>query len=265
MSKIETTAKEGQLIIDFDRHIVRCNRDGAALEHPLDGPEAFKLLSKLWLRSGWASKYSYSFTWFGRPIIQIPEDMVRIQEIIYKVKPDVILETGIAHGGSLILYASLCKMLGKGRVIGIDIEIRAHNRKAIEEHELFPLITMIEGGSTDKEIVDQAGSLIKEGERVLVLLDSCHTKEHVARELELYAPLVSVGSYILVADGIMQDVVGAPGSKPDWGSNNPRQAVLEFIDKHPNFQIEEADFLFNEGLVEERITYWPDGFIKRLS
>lgn len=265
MSETKTIVNEGQLTIDLDGRKVRVVENGAEVEHPLDGPESFRLLSKVWLRSGWASKYSYSFTWLGRPIIQIPEDMVRIQEIIYRVRPDVILETGIAHGGSLIFYASLCKMMEHGRVIGVDIEIRPHNRKSIEEHELFSYITMVEGGSTDTRIIDEVKSLISDGESVLLLLDSCHTRDHVARELEMYAPLVSVGSYILVADGIMQDVVGAPGSNPDWDINNPRQAVLEFVAKNPNFQIEEADFLFNEGHVKERITYWPDGFIKRIS
>src|ERR1044071_4375710 len=138
----------------------------------LGTPEAFEVLSDLWLRSGWDTKYVYSFTWLGRPIIQLPEDMVRLQEVIYSVGADVIIETGVAHGGSLIFYASLCQAMGRGRVIGIDIEIRPHNRKAIEEHFLFPFITLIEGSSVDEKIVSAVKQLVKPGEKMLILLDS---------------------------------------------------------------------------------------------
>src|ERR1700754_2534842 len=171
--------------------------------HSLGSPEAFAIISDVWLRSGWDAKYVYSFTWMGRPIIQLPEDMMRLQEIIYSVKPDVIVETGIAHGGSLIFYASLCKAMGTGRIIGVDIEIRPHNRQAIESHELKSYLTLIEGGSTDVEVVQRVSSLIKPGEKVIVFLDSNHTKEHVLGELNAYAPLVGKGSYIVAMDGIM--------------------------------------------------------------
>jgi cephalosporin hydroxylase len=234
-------------------------------EFNLASPEAFRIISDAWLRCGWDTKYVYSFTWLGLPIIQLPEDMLRIQEVIFKVKPDVIIETGIAHGGSLIFYASLCKAMGKGRVLGIDIEIRPHNRKRIEEHDLFPLVTLIEGSSIEPTIVAQARNFIKEGETVLVLLDSCHTKEHVLSELEAYGPLVSRGSYIVAMDGIMQQLVGAPRTKSEWSWNNPKEAALEFVKSHSNFKIEEPPFSFNEGVVQERVTYWPSGFIRRVS
>src|SRR5690606_24886939 len=152
---------------------------------------------------GWDTKYVYSFSWLGRPIIQLPEDMMRIQEVIYSLKPDVIIETGVAHGGSLIFYASLCKAFGKGRVIGIDIEIRPHNRLAIENHELKEYIILLEGSSTDDKIVSQVERMINSGETVLILLDSNHTKQHVLEELRKYSPLVSVNSYIVACDGIM--------------------------------------------------------------
>jgi cephalosporin hydroxylase len=228
-------------------------------------PEAFRILSGLWLRSGWDTKYVYSFTWLGRPIIQLPEDMMRIQEVIYAVQPDVIIETGVAHGGSLVFYATLCKALGKGRVIGVDIEIRPHNRRAMESHPLFPFITLIEGNSVDQLVVDKVKALVQPGESVLVMLDSCHTKAHVLAELEAYAPLVSVGSYIVAADGIMEHLVGAPRTQPDWSWNNPRQAALEFVSRHPEFVIDEPAFPFNEGSIVERVTYWPNGFIKRIA
>jgi cephalosporin hydroxylase len=237
---------------------------GQTTTYNLDTPEAFALISRLWLRAGWDSKHVYSFTWMGRPIIQLPEDVLRIQELIYSIKPDVIVETGVAHGGSLVFYASLCKIMEKGRVIGVDVEIRPHNRKAIEAHQLFPLITLIEGDSIDEAIVNEVKSLIRPGERVLVLLDSRHTKDHVLAELEAYSPLVDVGSYIVAMDGIMEQLAGAPRTQPDWTWNNPKRAVLEFVESNADFFVEEPSFLFNEGNVTARVTYWPCGFIKRV-
>src|SRR5437868_6468565 len=149
--------------------------EGREETHSFDTPEAFEILSDLWLRCGWDTKYVYSFSWFGRPVIQLPEDLIRIQEVIYAIKPDVIIETGVAHGGSLIFYATLCKAMEKGRVVGIDIEIRPHNRRAIEAHPLSQLITLIEGSSTAPETVAQVKKLIRPNETVLVILDSNHT------------------------------------------------------------------------------------------
>ncbi len=239
--------------------------DGTTRSCGLGTPEGFAILSKLWLRSGWDTKYVYSFAWLGRPIIQLPEDMIRIQELIYALKPDVIVETGIAHGGSLIFYAGLCKLIGRGRIVGVDIEIRPHNRAAIEAHELFPLISMIEGSSVEPAIVAQVASQIRPGERVLVLLDSNHTRDHVLAELRAYAPLVSPGSYIVAMDGIMQEVVGAPRTKPEWTWDNPQTAVREFLAETSGFVLEEPPFPFNEGDVKERVTYWPNAFLRRLS
>ena len=240
-------------------------RDGqTARTYGLGTSEAFAILSQAWLRCGWDNKYVYSFTWLGRPMIQLPEDMIRIQEVIYSVKPDVIIETGVAHGGGLVFYASLCKAMGKGRVVGIDIDIRPHNRKAIESHPLFPFITLIEGSSVDPAVVGQVKSQVRPGEAVFVCLDSCHTKEHVLGELNAYASLVTKGSYIVAMDGIMEEVVGAPRTQPDWSWNNPRSAALDFAAENPDFVIEEPAFLFNEGTVSERVSYWRSGFIKRV-
>ncbi len=232
--------------------------------HDVGSPEAFAILSELWLRSGWDTKYVYSFTWLGRPIIQLPEDIVRLQEVIYGVKPQVIVETGVAHGGSAVFCASLCKLLGRGRVVGIDIEIRPHNRAAIEAHEVFEFITLIEGNSIDPQVVATVRRLVLPGETVMVLLDSCHTKAHVLSELEAYAPLVTPGSYIVAMDGIMEQLAGAPRTEPDWTWNNPKQAALEFVRTRSEFVIEEPSFLFNEGTTSQRVTYWPSGFIKRI-
>lgn len=239
--------------------------DGTRRDYAIGTPEAFRILSKLWLRSGWDVKHVYSFTWLGRPIIQLPEDLVRLQEVIYRLKPDVIVETGVAHGGSLIFYATLCKAMEKGRVVGVDVDIRPHNRSAIDAHELSSLITLIEGDSIRPSIVERVKSQVKPGEIVMVLLDSNHSKAHVLAELNAYAPLVSPDSYIVAMDGIMEEVVGAPRTQPDWTWNNPRQAALEFVASHREFEIEEPAFLFNESHITERVTYWPSAFLKRVS
>lgn len=250
--------------VDGDRVSISSS-DGVREEYGIGTPEAFRILSKLWLRSGWDTKYVYSFTWLGRPIIQLPEDLMRLQEVIYRVKPDVIVETGVAHGGSLIFYASLCKAMGNGRVIGVDVEIRPHNRSAIEAHELASYVTLLEGDSIEPSIVESVKGRVKPGEAVMVLLDSNHSKAHVLGELNAYAPLVTPGSYVVAMDGIMEEMVGAPRTQEDWSWNNPRQAALEFVRAHPEFSIEEPAFLFNEGDVAERVTYWPSAFLKRSS
>lgn len=235
--------------------------DGTKLS--LDDPRAFSVISEAWIRAGWDTKYVYGFSWLGRPIIQLPEDLIRVQEVIYEIKPDVIIETGIAHGGSLIYYASICAAIGRGRVIGVDIEIRPPNRQAIDDHRLSPIISLVEGDSTDDAIVQEVRSQIGVAETVLVLLDSNHQKGHVLAELEKYSPLVSPGSYIIACDGVMQQVAGAPRSSEDWSWNNPLTAVDEFISKHPEFECVEPVRPFNEGRITERVTYWPKAFLKR--
>jgi cephalosporin hydroxylase len=252
------------ITVDFETSRVTIQDDSGTRSYGMDTPEAFSILSKAWLRCGWDTKYVYSFTWMGRPMIQLPEDMIRIQEVIYTVRPDVIIETGVAHGGSLVFYATLCKALEKGRVIGIDIEIRPHNRKEIEAHPLFPYITLVEGSSTDRSIVDSVSAMVRPDERVLVLLDSNHTLDHVAAELQAYAPLVSPGSYIVATDGIMSWLGDAPRTQPDWSWNNPYEAARDFAARHPEFIIEEPPFRFNEGVVSERVTYWPGAFLRRI-
>lgn len=252
------------MIVDYEKSIVEVNDAKGNLQvFPFASAEAFREISKAWLRIGWDTKYVYGFTWLGRPIIQLPDDMIRLQEVIYTTRPDVIIETGIAHGGSLVYSASLCQMMGKGRVIAVDIEIRPKNREAIEAHPLSPLITMIEGDSVAENVVNEIKDQIHPGETVLVLLDSNHTREHVMRELLAYSPLVTAGSYIVAMDGIMQDVVGAPRTEPDWDVNNPQTAVRDFLQDHSEFVLEEPQHPFNEGMISERVTYWPNCFLKR--
>jgi cephalosporin hydroxylase len=155
--------------------------------------------------------------------------------------------------------------MDRGRVVGIDVEIRPHNRAAIEAHPLFDRIELVEGSSTDPAIVERVGKLVKPGETVLVLLDSCHTKAHVLAELAAYGPLVTEGSYIVATDGIMQDLVGGRQAQPDWSWNNPQQAAREFVEHHAEFSIEEPAFLFNEGVITDRVTHWPAAYIKRVA
>jgi cephalosporin hydroxylase len=234
------------------------------VRHPLGSAEGFALISKAWLRAGWDAKYVYSFTWMGRPVIQLPEDMLRIQEVIYALRPTVIVETGVAHGGSLIFYASLFKAMDiDGRVVGIDIEVRPHNRRAIEQHELFSYITLLEGSSTEISIVDQARRLVRAADRVMVVLDSNHSRAHVRAELEAYSPMVSPGSYIVATDGIMHWLGNAPRTNPDWSWNNPRNAAAEFLAAHPEFELAVPLPPFNEGSVTEPVTYWPQAWLRR--
>lgn len=251
-------------IIDETAATVTVTRDGRDETYPMASAQGFKAASDAWLRVGWDAKHVYTFTWMGRPIIQLPEDMVRLQEVIWSLKPDVVVETGIAHGGSLIYYASLFEAMGHGRVIGIDIELRPHNRAAIEAHPMFKRIALVEGSSTAPAVVERVKALIRTDERVLVILDSNHSHDHVLDELRAYADLVPVGGYLVSTDGIMQHVVGAPRSQADWGTNNPQQAARHFVAEDDRFVIEEPAWLFNESPVTERVTYWPSCFVKRV-
>jgi cephalosporin hydroxylase len=237
--------------------------DGTVEEHQLDTPEAFEAVSAAWLRCSWDVKYVYGFTWMGRPVIQLPEDMIRIQEVIWHLRPDVIVETGVAHGGSLIFYASLFEAMGHGRAIGVDIDIQKHNRLAIEAHPLAARITLVQGSSTAPGTLAAVRHSIAPEERVLVVLDSNHCRAHVEAELDRYSPLVSSGSYIVVCDGIMARLAGAPRTAPDWTWNNPASAVDAFLARSPDFVLEEPRFPFNEGVARHRVTYWPKSYLKR--
>lgn len=205
-----------------------------------------------------AHEYSYHFTWMGRPIIQYPQDIMAIQEMIWAVKPDLIIETGIAHGGSLVLSASILELIGgEGHVVGIDIDIRAHNRMAIEQHPMFKRITLLEGSSISEEIGTQVRALAEEKKSVMVFLDSNHAHDHVLAELDLYSPLVTKGSYLAVFDTVVEDL--PPGSFPDrpWDKgSNPKTAVWEFLKKNDRFEMDKE--LENKLL----LTVAPDGYLK---
>jgi cephalosporin hydroxylase len=227
------------------------------------------------MRASTLPKYSYNFFWQGRPIIQYPQDMMAMQELIWSIKPDLIIETGIAHGGSLIFSASMlalleyCDAVEQGRpldptrperqVIGLDIDIRAHNRAAIEAHPMANRIQMIQGSSIDPAIVEQVRSLAAERRRVLVCLDSNHTHDHVLAELEAYAPLVTPGSYCVVFDTLIEDLPADMFPDRPWGQgNNPKTAVWEYLKTHPEFEIDKQ---IDHKLL---ISVAPDGYLRRV-
>jgi cephalosporin hydroxylase len=233
-------------------------------------------LSRIWLRLTNQHKYTYNFSWLGRPIIQCPQDMVAIQELIWDIKPDLIIETGIAHGGSLILSASMLALLdmtdaiessvtinpkeSKRKVLGIDIDIRAHNRAAIEAHPMATRIQMIQGSSIAPEIIEQVHTIAENYSRILVFLDSNHTHDHVLAELEAYAPLTSVGSYCVAFDTVVEDMPKEMFPDRPWGpGNNPKTAVWEYLKTHPEFEIDKS---IQHKLL---ITVAPDGYLKRIS
>lgn len=216
------------------------------------------VLSKEWIAGVSKHKYSYNFSWMGRPIIQFPQDIVAMQEILWQVKPELVIETGIAHGGSLIFYASMLELIGgNGQVLGVDIDIREHNRIAIEGHRIFKRITMIEGSSLDQEVVKQVYEFAKGREKVLVVLDSNHTHEHVLKELELYSPVVTKDSYLVVFDTIIEDMPEDFFPDRPWGKgNNPKTAVREFLKTNERFVIDRD---IENKLV---ITVAPDGYLR---
>jgi len=252
-----------RIVIDTDAATLRLEDAGGERELPLYSTEAFEIVSSQWVKVGWNQRYPYTFSWLGRPLIQLPEDLVRIQEVIWRVRPDVILETGIAHGGSLIFYASLCTAIGHGRVIGIDVEIRPANRSAIEAHGLSPLITLLEGDSAAESTVAEARRLVDDAKSVLVILDSDHSKAHVLRELEAYHSLVSPGSYIVATDGIMGELHDVPTGTPGWRDDNPAAAAADFARDHPEFVLEQPPWPFNESSLTRNITHWPGAYLRR--
>ena len=237
---------------------------------------AVNRLSYEWIKSVNLLKYSYHFEWQGRPIIQYPQDIVAVQELIWSVKPDLIIETGIAHGGSLVFSASMLALLdmcdaieagekldpktSRRKVLGIDIDIRAHNRAAIEVHPMASRIQMIQGSSIAPEIIKQVRAVAADCARVLVCLDSNHTHEHVLAELHAYAPLTSKGSYCIVFDTIVEDMPKEMFPDRPWGpGNNPKTAVWKYLETHPEFEIDKS---IQHKLL---ITVAPDGYLKRIA
>jgi len=225
-----------------------------------------KSSAEVFMKTSTVPKYSYNFSWLGRPIIQYPQDIIAMHELIWSIQPDLIIETGIAHGGSLIFSASMlelnaiCGGLQDAEVLGIDIDIRSHNLEAIEAHPMFKRISMIQGSSVAPDIVEQVKTKASGKQRVLVCLDSNHTYEHVLAELEAYAPLTSVGSYCVVFDTVVEDLPKEMFPNRPWGpGNSPKTAVWEYLKTHPEFEIDKS---IQHKLL---ITVAPDGYLKRVN
>jgi cephalosporin hydroxylase len=238
-----------QEFIDERQHRVNANSSNGRLRQAAD---AFNLESN-------KAQYSYNFSWMGRPIIQYPQDMIAMQEIIWKVQPDLIIETGIAHGGSLVYYASLLELIGKGEVLGVDIDIREHNRQEIESHPMMKRITMLQGSSVDEGVVEAVKTFATGKKTVMVCLDSNHTHAHVLDELKYYSPFVTAESYLVVFDTIVEDLPDdyLPGRAWSRG-DNPKTAVHEFLKSHPEFII---DTDIDNKLL---ISVAPNGYLKRI-
>jgi len=206
------------------------------------------------------AQYSYNFSWMGRPIIQYPQDMIAMQEIIWQLKPDLIIETGIAHGGSLVYYASILELIGKGEILGIDIDIRDHNRKEIERHPMYKRIRMLQGSSIIQDTVKEVRKIAEGKKTILVSLDSNHTHQHVLDELNFYAEFVTPGSYMVVFDTIVEDLPDNYLPNRAWSKgNNPKTAVWEFLKQNPNFEIDNS---IDSKLL---ISVAPEGYLKRIN
>jgi cephalosporin hydroxylase len=230
--------------------------EGESTTVDLYSKEGLDFLSNLWIKVAAEHKVMYEPTWLGRPIIQFPNDVVAIQELLWKIQPDVVIETGVAHGGSLVLSASILHLIGKGKVIGIDIEVRPHNRLAIEAHPLNYLIELIEGSSIAEETLATVRQAVGDAKTVIVFLDSNHSEAHVLKELELYSPFVSPGSYIVAHDGAQGWVWEIPCGKPGWKADNPLGAIRRFLEAHP-------EFTNDPGPTRCGITSSPDGWLKK--
>jgi len=243
-------------ITETDSSIILKNENGQE-EVKLYTKEGFEMLSNLWIKVAAEFKVNYELTWLGRPIIQFGSDMIMLQELIWEVKPDIFIETGIAHGGSLIYTASLFEMIGNGRVIGIDIDIREHNKVAILAHPMFKRISMIEGSSIADSTILALEKQLESGKKIMVMLDSNHSREHVLNEINLYSKYIPVGSYLIVQDGAQKWVADIPRGKAEWIDDNPLCAIDDFMKTN-------NDFVVDETYTRLGISSSPGGYLKRI-
>jgi len=243
-------------ITETDSTIILKNRNGQN-EVSLYSQEGFEMLSNLWIKVAAEFKLNYELKWLGRPIIQFGSDMVMLQELIWEVKPDIFIETGIAHGGSLIYTASLFEMMGNGKVIGIDVEIREHNRIAIVAHPMYKRISMIEGSSVSGTTIAELEKQLEPDKKVMVMLDSNHSREHVLNEMQLYSKYIPVGSYLIVQDGAQKWVADIPRGKAEWIDDNPLNAIDDFLKSN-------NDFVVDETYTRLGISSSPGGYLKRI-
>lgn len=247
-------------LIDTDKQLLEI--EGKSL--PLFSKESFEILSSLWLKVGWNERYHYTFTWLGQPVLQLPEDLIRLQEVLWNLQPDLIIESGVALGGSLLFHASFCKLRGFGHVLGIEVDLHKSNRVALENHPLAPWLSLVEGDSTDKGVFENVRLKAKECAKVVVFLDSNHSKAHVLKELELYSELVTKESYLIVADGFKKELTHVPRGKKTWDWDNPSCAVHEFLATHPEFILESPKRRYDRSGLSENVTHFVDAWLKRI-
>jgi len=231
---------------------------GISHEADLYSQEGLEMVASLWTKLSAQYRIMYEPTWLGIPIIQFPADILMMEELIWKVRPDFIIECGLAHGGSAVMFASICELIGKGQVIGVDVEIRQYNRAAITSHPMSKRIELIEGSSTDDSIVAEIKKRVAGAETVLVVLDSNHSRDHVLKELNSYCEIVTPNSYMVAMDGAQALVWDTPNGKEEWKDDNPLVAIHEFLNKNPNFQID-------PHYTRMHVTSSPDGFLRRLT
>lgn len=250
--------------IDTDTSLLRITDNGKTVEHSLFAPEAFSILAGEWLRLGWNLQHWATFSWMGRQLLQYPDDVLRLAELIWRLRPDVIVETGVYEGGSTLLFSSLCRLTGHGRVISVERELRSEVRDAVLAASNGN-VTLVEGDSGSVEIAARVLGGIASGDRVLVFLDSDHTSAHVARELRLYGPLVSAGSYLIVADSNLADLATTPNGDPHWAHDHPGAAVNDFLKEHPEFVRACPRPLFPQAFDFSRVGYFPTSWLERLT
>lgn len=231
----------------------------------LYSPEAFAVLSSAWVKVGWSLEHWKSFSWQGSRIMQLPEDVLRLQEVLHQLQPDLIIETGINEGGSSIFFSTMCALAGKGKVVSIELTLKPGVRESIVDHPHGHRVTVLEGDSCSPEILAEVAALAKDATTVFVFLDSNHTKAHVAKELDLYSPFVSMGSYIVATDGIMRELIDTPQGKPEWLHDNPSEAALEFAAKNPAFVLERPTPQFVTRAYNDELSYYPDAWLRRVA
>jgi cephalosporin hydroxylase len=251
-----------RITIDTEAQTVQLAESGGTTEYSLFSSEAFRILSRQWMVLGWNLGHWSTFSWMGRQLLQLPDDVLRLAELLWQVRPTVIVETGVYDGGSTLLFSSLCRLYGAGRVISVEREFRPGVRDAIE-HCAGDYVTMIEGDSALPETAQEVRQNIRPAERVCVFLDSDHMAQHVAAELRHFSPLVSPGCYLIVPDSICPDLARAPQGDRTWSWDHPGTAVDEFLAGHPEFSRERPPTLFPAGVDFTELSYFPNTWLRR--
>lgn len=252
-----------KIVIDTTEQSIRVSAPAGESAFPLYSKAGFEILSREWLKTGWNLDHWRGFSWLGFQLQQLPEDVLRLQEVVCRLKPDVIVETGVFNGGSSIFFASLCELNGKGRVVSVELEVRPGIRESFAAHPLGGRITLVEGDSCAPEVFEGVARETAGAATVLVFLDSDHHKAHVAKELVLYSRLVTPGSYIVAADGVMRTLADTPKGDASWVEDNPAAAAREFAAAQPEFILERPAPLFATEADNDELTYFPDAWLKR--